>query len=140
MSRFRRWLGRIGLAFALFLIVSPAVLFFVWMLSLSVKFEVDNASYPPVFIPEHFNWGNYAAVLDSKRFSTYFTNSLIVTGASTAFALLVGVPAGYGLARMRAHRASVHCDRSIRRDVRRRIQERLRDCHVNLRCTRDYQS
>ena len=92
---------------ALIVIVSPAVLFFLWMLSLSVKFEVDNASYPPVFIPEHFNWGNYAAVIDSKRFSTYFTNSLIVTGAATAFALMVGVPAGYGLARMRAHKAAV---------------------------------
>ena len=45
MSPLRRLLGQIGLAFALIVIVSPAVLFFVWMLSLSVKFEVDNASY-----------------------------------------------------------------------------------------------
>ncbi len=72
MSRLRCLLSRVGLAFALMVIVSPAVLFFVWMLSLSVKFEVDNASYPPIFIPAHFNWGNYAAVIDSKRFSTYF--------------------------------------------------------------------
>ncbi len=107
MSPLRRLLGNIGLAFALIVIVSPAVLFFVWMLSLSVKYEIDNASYPPIFIPEHFNWGNYTAVLDSKRFSTYFMNSLIVTGTATAFALLVGVPAGYGLARMRAHKAAV---------------------------------
>src|SRR5260370_14730493 len=107
MSPLRQLLGRIGLTFALIVIVSPAVLFFVWMLSLSVKFEVDNASYPPIFIPEHFNWGNYAAVIDSKRFSTYFTNSLIVTGAATAFALLVGVPAGYGLSPMRCHNAAV---------------------------------
>ena len=107
MSPLQRLLGRIGLAFALLVIVSPAVLFFLWMLSLSIKFEVDNASYPPVFIPEHFNWGNYAAVIDSKRFSTYFMNSVIVTGTATAFALLVGVPAGYGLARMRAHKAAV---------------------------------
>ena len=63
MSSLRRLLGRIGLGFALFVIVSPAMLFFLWMLSLSLKFEIDNASYPPVFIPEHFNWNNYAAVL-----------------------------------------------------------------------------
>ena len=106
MSSLRQLAGNIGLAFAILAIVSPAVLFFLWMLSLSVKFEVDNASYPPVFIPEHFNWGNYSAVIDSKRFSTYFANSLIVTGAATAFALLVGVPAGYGLARMRAHKTA----------------------------------
>src|ERR1700731_1186559 len=98
MSPLRRLLGNIGLAFALIVIVSPAVLFFLWMLSLSIKYEVDNASYPPIFIPEHFNWGNYSAVFASNRFSTYFMNSLIVTGAATGFALLVGVPAGYGFA------------------------------------------
>jgi multiple sugar transport system permease protein len=107
MSPLRRILGQIGLGFSVLVIVSPAVLFFLWMLSLSVKFEIDNASYPPVFIPEHFNWGNYAAVLSSKRFSTYFVNSLIVTGAATAIALLVGVPAGYGMARMRAQKSAI---------------------------------
>src|SRR5579863_10616144 len=106
MNALRELAGKFGLALAVFAIVSPAILFFLWMLSLSIKFEVDNASYPPVFIPEHFNWGNYSAVIDSKRFTTYFVNSLIVTGAATAFALLVGVPAGYGIARMGAHRAA----------------------------------
>lgn len=33
----RQILGKIGLAFAVFIIVSPAVLFFLWMISLSVK-------------------------------------------------------------------------------------------------------
>ncbi len=107
MSLLQRIVGRLGLAFALIVIVSPAVLFFLWMLSLSTKFEIDNASYPPIFIPTQFNWGNYAAVLASNRFSTYFLNSLIVTGSATLFALLVGVPAGYGLARMRAHKAAM---------------------------------
>ncbi len=103
----RRILNRIGLAVALFVIVSPAVLFFLWMLSLSIKFEIDNSSYPPVFIPDKFNWDNYGAVLRSNRFITYFFNTLIVTGSATLFALLVGVPAGYGMARMRAHKSAV---------------------------------
>ena len=47
----RQILGKIGLWFAVFVIVSPAILFFLWMASLSLKFEVDNAAYPPVFIP-----------------------------------------------------------------------------------------
>ncbi|WP_211909629.1 carbohydrate ABC transporter permease [Tardiphaga alba] len=103
----RTLLGRIGLTFAVIVIVSPAILFFLWMLSLSLKFEIDNASYPPVFIPERINWGNYAAVIESKRFMTYFFNTLIVTGAATVFALIVGVPAGYGIARMRARKAAI---------------------------------
>jgi multiple sugar transport system permease protein len=104
---FRHLLNRIGLTFAFIVIVSPAVLFFLWMLSLSIKFEIDNASYPPVFIPDRINWGNYAAVLNSNRFVTYFFNTLIVTGSATLFALVVGVPAGYGLARMQARKAAV---------------------------------
>ena len=66
----RQILGKIGLGVAVFLIVSPAILFFVWMISLSLKFEIDNASYPPVLIPDRFAWQNYAQVLTSNRFIT----------------------------------------------------------------------
>lgn len=103
-----RWLLRqAALLFAVLVIVSPVVLFFVWMLSLSVKYEIDNAAYPPVLIPERFAWKNYIDVLESNRFSTYFLNSLLVTGTATGLALLVGVPAGYGIARMKAAKAAV---------------------------------
>ena len=89
----RQILGKLGLAFAVVVIVSPAILFFIWMLSLSVKYEIDNAAYPPILIPERFAWKNYADVLASNRFLTYFTNSLVVTGAATLLAMIVGVPA-----------------------------------------------
>jgi multiple sugar transport system permease protein len=103
----RQVLGKIALFFSVIVIVSPAVFFFVWMLSISVKYEVDNASYPPILIPDRFAWQNYVDVLKSNRFFTYFTNTLIVTGAATLFALVIGVPAGYGIARMNAHRAAI---------------------------------
>jgi multiple sugar transport system permease protein len=103
----RQILGKIGLGVAVFIIVSPAILFFLWMISLSLKYEIDNASYPPVFFPERIAWDNYAQVLASNRFFTYFQNTLIVTGTATLAALLVGVPAGYGIARMRAHRSAI---------------------------------
>ena len=103
-----RWLLRqAALLFAVLVIVSPVILFFVLMLSLSVKYEIDNAAYPPVLIPERFAWKNYIDVLESNRFSTYFLNSLLVTGTATGLALLVGVPAGYGIARMKAAKAAV---------------------------------
>ena len=37
-------LNRIGLLFLGFVVVSPAVLFFIWMISLSLKFEIDNGA------------------------------------------------------------------------------------------------
>ena len=103
----RRIINKIGLAIAVFIIVSPAILFFLWMISLSVKYEIDNASYPPILIPDRFAWENYAQVLASNRFMTYFMNTLIVTGSATLAALLVGVPAGYGIARLNAQKLTV---------------------------------
>ena len=85
----RQIAGKIGLAFAVFCIVSPAILFFLWMLSLSVKFEIDNAAYPPVFIPDRISWDNYVQVLTSNRFATYFFNTLIVTGSAIALVFFV---------------------------------------------------
>src|SRR5258705_4874195 len=103
----RQIFGKIGLWFAVLVIVSPAILFFLWMASLSLKFEVDNAAYPPVFFPERIAWKNYADVLASNRFVTYFVTRLNVTGSATLLAMLAGVPAGYGIARMAAHKSAI---------------------------------
>ncbi len=103
----RAHVEKIGLMFAVLVLVSPAVFFFVWMLSLSLKFEIDNAAYPPIFVPEHVTWKNYVSVFESNRFGLFFANSLIVTGSATLFALIIGVPAGYGMARMKATKSAV---------------------------------
>src|SRR5688500_13562841 len=103
----RKFARSLGLLFVGLVLVSPAVLFFLWMISLSLKFEVDNAAYPPILIPEKFAWKNYTGVFESNRFGLFFLSSVIVTGAATGLALLIGVPAGYGIARMKATKAAV---------------------------------
>ena len=86
LSRIVRGLGT---ALVVVVIVSPALLFFIWTLSLSLKFEVDNGAYPPILIPERFAWANYIKIFEENNFLLYFWNSLVVTGAATFFALLV---------------------------------------------------
>jgi multiple sugar transport system permease protein len=102
-----RLMNRIALFFVALVIVSPVVLFFIWMLSLSLKFEIDNGAYPPILIPDRFAWQNYAQVFRENDFFLYFLNSILVTGSATILALLVGVPAGYGIARLKADRAAI---------------------------------
>jgi multiple sugar transport system permease protein len=102
----RNPLQSLGLLFAAVMLVSPAILFFIWMLSLSLKFEIDNSAYPPILIPSQVTWQNYAQVIESNRFGQYFLNSLIVTGSATLLGLAVGVPAGYGIARMKAMKSA----------------------------------
>ncbi len=103
----RRLADRVALGFAVAVIVSPAVLVFLWMLSLSLKNELDNTSYPPVFWPSELQLDNYLSVFRASPFLLYFKNSLIVSGLSTLAALAVGVPAGYGIAKAKAWRLSV---------------------------------
>ena len=100
-------LRRAALYFTVLVIVSPALLFFLWMLSLSLKPEVDNISYPPVLIPTTLAWSNYAQVFAENSFGRYFINSLIVTGSATLIGLVVGAPAAYGIARAKATKLSV---------------------------------
>ena len=39
-------LAAVGLYVSVLVLISPALLFFLWMLSLSLKNEVDNTAYP----------------------------------------------------------------------------------------------
>jgi multiple sugar transport system permease protein len=105
--RFRRWLRKAGFAFSVAVIVSPAILVFLWMLSLSLKNEIDNIAYPPVFIPNPPTFANFIAVFEQNSIGRYFWNSIVVSGGATLIALLIGIPAGYGIARTGAHRLTV---------------------------------
>lgn len=93
---------RLGFAFVVLVLISPALLFFLWMLSLAVKTEADNIAYPPVFIPSTVTLDNFRAVFAQTDFVGYTLNSVIVSFSATGLALLVGVPAGYGIAKARA--------------------------------------
>jgi multiple sugar transport system permease protein len=99
--------GKLAFAFAVLVIVSPAILVFLWMLSLSLKTEVENTAFPPVFIPGTLTLQNFYAVFESSPFALYTLYSIIVSGTATGLALLVGVPAGYGIAKARANGIAV---------------------------------
>lgn len=102
----RRFLGRLGLYVSVLLLVSPAVLFFLWMLSLSLKNELDNTAWPPVFIPNPPTLANFVDVFAKNDFLTYTINSVIVSFSATGLALLFGVPAAYGIAKTKATKAA----------------------------------
>ena len=105
--RLRRLGGRLALYASVLALVSPAAFVFLWMLSLSLKNEVDNTAFPPVFIPHPPTFANFVKVFAENDFLTYTKNSVIVSFGATALALAVGVPAGYGIAKARAMRAAM---------------------------------
>jgi multiple sugar transport system permease protein len=95
-------LGRLALFFAVIVVVSPAIFVFLWMLSLSLKNEIDNIAYPPVFIPDPPTFANYFKIFRETNYALFAYNSVVVSGVATSIALLVGVPAGYGIAKGKA--------------------------------------
>jgi len=100
--RLNKLLGRLALFFAVLVVVSPAIFVFFWMLSLSLKNEIDNIAYPPVFIPNPPTLANYLKIFRESNYALFAYNSVIVSGTATLIALLVGVPAGYGIAKGKA--------------------------------------
>jgi ABC-type glycerol-3-phosphate transport system permease component len=89
------------------ILISPAVLVFLWMLSFSLKTEIDNIACPPIFIPNPPTLASYVEVFEKNKILLYFWNSILVTGGAVLFGLVIGVPAGYGIARARAAKAAI---------------------------------
>ncbi|MCC6469289.1 MAG: carbohydrate ABC transporter permease [Alphaproteobacteria bacterium] len=106
-AKLKRLLDRGLFALSVLVVVSPAALVILWMLSLSMKTELENMEYPPVFLPGEFTLRNYVTVFENSPFGRYLWNSIVVSGLSTLVALLVGVPAGYGIAKAQAWRLAV---------------------------------
>ncbi len=98
---------KLGFYLSVVVMVSPALLVFLWMISLSLKNELDNTAFPPVFIPSPPTFANYLDVFEKNNFLLYFWNSVLVTGGAVLIGLIVGVPAGYGIARSKAYRTAV---------------------------------
>ena len=105
--RLKRWLNEAGVYLSVLILISPSVLFFVWMLSLSLKNEADNTAYPPVLIPHPPTLSNFIDVFAKNDFLSYTINSVIVSFSATGLALLFGVPAGYGIAKTKAVKSAV---------------------------------
>jgi sorbitol/mannitol transport system permease protein len=76
------------------------VVFFpiLWMIVTSFKTELEAYTVPPSFL--FFDWTteNYQSVLDQRDYLHYALNSIIIAGGSTLLALLIAIPAAWGMA------------------------------------------
>src|SRR5258708_39377144 len=63
--------------------------------------------YSTVCHTEQSTHANFERVFEASPFGHYLVNSLIVTGSATLLAIMVGVPAGYGITKAKAYRLAV---------------------------------
>ncbi len=70
-----------------------------WVLLGSFKLPADVMRLPPVIVFEP-TIANYLTVI-RDRFVFFFENSVVISGGSVLLTIIVGVPAAYGLSRLR---------------------------------------
>ena len=75
---------------------------FFWMISTSLKPQMDVYLFPPRWIPDPIQWENYQQVMTFWPFWTYVWNSVVVSVGGIIGKLLASSVAAYGFARLRA--------------------------------------
>jgi len=74
---------------------------FVWMLSSSLKTNLEVFHIPPTFIPTVPQWHNYVDIFKVVPYGRWFLNSVIIAVTQTVLYLFVASLAGFTFARMR---------------------------------------
>jgi multiple sugar transport system permease protein len=89
-------------AYAL-LILAIGIVFIplLWMLTVSVRPNLEVMKIPPDWIPQVFTLEGYGKIFANKKFLIVFFNSMVVSLIVTALSLFLGATAAYALARFR---------------------------------------
>ena len=103
----RRMAARALFVLALLVMLLPVVLFFYWMVLISLRPDTVNNAYPPHFLPGSLTLDNYRNVFEQNNIVHDGWDSLVVAAGSTAIGLLLGVPAAYSIARWRQRRLAL---------------------------------
>lgn len=74
---------------------------FVYLLLTSFKAPLDAIAVPPKVLPSQWTLDNYVAALGREGVVPALINSVVTAVLSTAFSLVLGVPAAYAITRFR---------------------------------------
>ena len=102
----RNRLGGIAWIVAALAAIAFAVVPILWMILTSLKSNREITQETSL-VPQALTTANYISLFSGREFASYLTNSVIVTAASVAIALILGTQAAYVLARFRL-RAGMH--------------------------------
>ena len=70
-----------------------------WMLTTSLKTNIESYRAIPTLWPENINLDGYISLIKDGKFLTYYKNNIIVSAMSAAFICFVSLFAGYALSR-----------------------------------------
>lgn len=99
MPRFLRGTQRALIYLGLGLLAVVYLFPLLWVISSSLKSEVDYILHPERLLPEALQFGNYVRAWQEAQMGQYFVNSVITTVATTALAVMISAMAAYILGR-----------------------------------------
>ena len=83
-----------------------AILFFMipmfWLFTTAFKFGREAFTIPPKWIFFDYTIKNFLEVWNNTQVFRFLTNSIIISAGATILSLLLGVPAGYAIARSKS--------------------------------------
>jgi multiple sugar transport system permease protein len=94
-------LRTVGFYALVIIVMLPTVFVFYWMITLSLKPQVEAAGYPPSFFRFTVTFKGYVEVFSKHPFLFYIWNSFVVATGCTLLGLIVGLPAAYSIAHWR---------------------------------------
>jgi multiple sugar transport system permease protein len=74
---------------------------FLWTVATSLKTTQEIYLYPPSFLPQVFQWGNFIEIWSHAPLATFFLNSVVVAVLSMIGQLLSASLVAYGFSRFR---------------------------------------
>ena len=74
---------------------------FLWMVSTSLKDDVQTYHIPPIWVPNPMRFSNYPEALTRQPFALFFSNTVTYSVLSALGALLSAAVVAYGFARLR---------------------------------------
>ena len=89
------------LTIALLVIVAIGMLApFLWLVTSSLKSQLEIFQFPPKWIPNPIHWDNYSRALTAKPFGTYLKNTLIICALNVIAVVFTSSFCAYGFARI----------------------------------------
>ena len=88
------------------ILIILAILFFLtpifWLITTAFKYGRDAFAIPPQWFSFDFTLNNFKEVITDTKVGLFIKNSLIISSGTTLLSLLLGVPAGFAIARTKS--------------------------------------
>lgn len=84
------------LSVVLVIVIFPII----WLISTSIKNDVDIFAIPPILIPQHPTGQSYRGLVENGLFA-YLLNSAIIAVSTSVVSIIIGTLAAYSLARFK---------------------------------------